>query len=82
VSKKSIPRFTSSPSLSEISIQSSFCVPVLVHPYYIMNVIYGYIPSNTTIIVFQLVFISGYMFQAVYNGRLQALARGGVLHIV
>jgi hypothetical protein len=48
----------------------------------IMNVIYGYIPSNTTITVFQLVFISGYMFRPVYNGRLQALARGDVLHIV
>jgi hypothetical protein len=41
----------------------------------IMNAIYGYIPSNTTITVFQLVFISGYMFRPVYNGPLQALAR-------
>jgi hypothetical protein len=48
----------------------------------IMNVIYGYILSNTTIIVFQLVFISSYMFRSVYNGHLQALAREGVLRIV
>jgi hypothetical protein len=47
-----------------------------------MNVIYGYIPSNTTITVFQLVFISSYMIRPVYNGNLQALALGGVLHIV
>jgi hypothetical protein len=46
------------------------------------GVIYGYIPSNTTITVFQLVFISSYMFRSVYNGHLQALARLGVLHVV
>jgi hypothetical protein len=48
----------------------------------IMNVIYRYIPSNTSITVFQLVFISSYMFRPVYNGHLQAVALGGVLHIV
>jgi hypothetical protein len=46
------------------------------------NVIYGYILSNTTISVFQLVFILSYIFQPVYNGHIhQPLARGGVLHI-
>jgi hypothetical protein len=48
----------------------------------VMNVIYGYIPSNTTITVFQLVFTLSYMFRPVYNGHLQALAQGGVLHTV
>jgi hypothetical protein len=32
-----------------------------------MNVIYGYVPSNTTITVFQLVFISSYMFGLVVS---------------
>jgi hypothetical protein len=36
----------------------------------ILDVIYGYIPSNTTITVIQLVFISSYMFRPVCNGHL------------